>query len=140
MLIGLVLAALGGLLTLGSYSAASSSGSSDGGGTYVFFTGLILVGGFNFIRGLIAYSAEQKYQRPPLPRSSVAPRMTPQPRPDSIESPNTSGQMPGQRDAEYLLRRQPATYMKMVRTGQIAPLPGFSAEMTPKKIPPRPDH
>jgi hypothetical protein len=49
---------LGGLVTLGSYAMA------DGGGTYVVTTGLLLVGAYNFLRGLyyqIKYSSVSKY-------------------------------------------------------------------------------
>lgn len=50
MLVGIGMAALGGLLSLGSQSAAS-----DNGGTYYVFSGLMVIGGVNFARGLYYY-------------------------------------------------------------------------------------
>jgi hypothetical protein len=49
MLLGVGMAALGGLLTAATYSAASD------GGTYYVFGGLMLFGGLNFVRGLYYY-------------------------------------------------------------------------------------
>lgn len=43
---GIGLLVLGGIITLGTYSAAS------GGGTYVMTTGLFVVGGINLVRGI----------------------------------------------------------------------------------------
>jgi hypothetical protein len=55
MLLGIGMAALGGILTLASQSNAEQS--SDG--TYIVFTGLLVVGGFNFLRGLFYYLRER---------------------------------------------------------------------------------
>jgi hypothetical protein len=53
---GIGLLVLGGIITLGTYSAAS------GGGTYVVTTGLFVVGGINLVRGIyyqLRYLAER---------------------------------------------------------------------------------
>jgi hypothetical protein len=51
--------ALGGLITLGSYSAASADG------TYIVTTGLFVAGGINLIRGIyyqLRYQAQRRRQ------------------------------------------------------------------------------
>ena len=53
MLIGLALMIVGIVVTVGTYAWAASS---SGGGRYVVTWGLILVGGFRFIRGLFGWA------------------------------------------------------------------------------------
>jgi hypothetical protein len=53
MLAGLGMAALGGILTAVTHSSA------DNGGTYYVFTGLLVLGGINFLRGLYYYMRER---------------------------------------------------------------------------------
>lgn len=70
MLAGLGMAGLGGLLT-----AATYSGAEDNGGTYYVFTGLMVFGAFNFLRGLYYFLKESNRRRPysnPWPSSSPA--------------------------------------------------------------------
>jgi hypothetical protein len=77
MLAGLGMAALGGLLTLGS-----QSGASENGGTYYVFTGLMAFGGFNFLRGLYFFAKEQgrpSYTQPRPTARSVQPTTRPSP-------------------------------------------------------------
>ena len=57
LLWGIGMLVLGGLITLGTYSAASD------GGTYFVTTGLFVVGGINLIRGIyyqLQYQAERR--------------------------------------------------------------------------------
>jgi hypothetical protein len=53
MLYGLVIMVIGIVITVGTYAWAASS---SGGGRYVVTWGLILVGGFRFIQGLIGWA------------------------------------------------------------------------------------
>jgi hypothetical protein len=52
MVIGAVICIIGLVVTIGSYSAASTS---PGGGRYVIAWGAVIFGGLQFVRGLIAY-------------------------------------------------------------------------------------
>jgi len=51
------LCALGLVITIGSYIAASSG---EGGGSYMMMYGLIIVGGGDFLYGLIGWLSELK--------------------------------------------------------------------------------
>lgn len=79
MLIGGIVAAIGLVITIGSYAAAT------GGGTYVVTWGAIVFGGLQFFRGVAVYaSANRKAAEtiaelgpapaPPLPADSRPPR------------------------------------------------------------------
>lgn len=60
LLFGVGMLVLGGLITGGTYAAASD------GGSYVVATGLLLAGGFNFLRGIYyqaKYSAHRQKSR-----------------------------------------------------------------------------
>jgi hypothetical protein len=69
MLVGLGMAALGGLLTL-----ASQADAAENGGTSYIFTGLLVVGGLNFVRGIYYYSkssgASRMYRSAPAMRAN----------------------------------------------------------------------
>jgi hypothetical protein len=52
--LGVVMLALGDILTVDGYAEASNGWTSSGVGTYVVFTGLIVMGIVNIVRGLSA--------------------------------------------------------------------------------------